>query len=228
MKILIVNQQVLLQLLLLLCVKKAISEFDKTDDQTVRCPLNCTCKPFDKSVVCEKTHRFHIPIPLPNGTKLLGFPKNEFTSLSNTTFTNMKINTTLETLILIDNKIANIKPYTFRNVRNLKKLWLLGNRLKKLQTNTFNGLKNLQELYLCKNFITQIEKNAFFGLENLELLQLWGNQLLGLSPDSFLGLENLLNLALGKSLFFHLPRSNSVLTFFLESIHTKKFSAISA
>jgi len=172
------------------------------NNQEGHCPLNCTCKPLLQSVICERTHRFHIPFGLPNGTKFLGFPKNEFTSLAESTFKpTAKINTTLETLILIDNKITTIEPFAFRNVRNLKNLWLFQNRLTKLRAHTFSGLKNLEELHLSKNFLEQIEKDAFYGLRNLKLLQLWGNRLVELNPDSFLGLDNLSNLALGKYIY---------------------------
>ena len=168
------------------------------NDQAERCPLNCTCKPLDQSVICERTHRFHFPTNLPNGTRLLGFPKNEFTSLSDKTFKNMNINATLEILILIDNKISTIKPFAFRNVRNLRILWLFENRLSNLQAYTFSGLRELEELYLSKNLLVEIEQNAFLGLKNLKLLQLWGNRLVTLNPESFSGLDNLNNLALGK------------------------------
>ena len=171
----------------------------EVDNQMTHCPLNCTCNPVIQSVMCEQTHRFHIPTNIPDGTVVLGLPKNEFTSLSRDTFTGLSTNASIESLILYDNKIASIEPYTFENLRKLRKLWLFGNRLTQLRAHGFAGLRNLTELYLSQNFLTDIERNAFADLRNLQLLQLWGNQLVRLNSDSFAGLENLSNLTLGKT-----------------------------
>ena len=161
------------------------------------CPSMCICDAIERFVLCQDNNLYHVPMPLPNGTKLLDLSKNEFTSLSNNTFNGLAVNSTLESLVLYDNKIQYISPYSFINVRNLKNFWLFGNRLTTLAAHTFERLETLEDLDLSRNAISYIARNAFFGLKKLQVLQLWGNALVSLEAGSFNGLENLSNLTLG-------------------------------
>ena len=168
------------------------------ENHNIRCPPSCICDGIERYVLCQDNKLFRLPLPLPKGTKLLGLSKNEFTSISPSTFKGMTENTTLESLILYDNKIKTIMPYSFENTRNLKNLWLFGNHLVRLKANTFSGLTELEDLDLSRNKLTYIENNTFAGLKKLQVLQLWGNSLESLQSNSFAGLENLSNLTLGK------------------------------
>ena len=162
------------------------------------CPEVCICDHVERFVMCQDKSLLHVPLPLPNGTKLLGLSKNHFTHLTAHMFDKTGVSDTLESLVLYDNRIQEIEPMSFSGLSNLENIWLFGNYLKTLTTNAFSGMPKLVLLDLSRNIISTISQGAFNGLDNLKALHLWGNNFTVIDEEAFQGLNNLNNLTLGR------------------------------
>lgn len=115
----------------------------------------------------------------------------------------------LEVLFLERNKLANIAPKTFKNLRKLEVLHLEGNEIVNILENSFRELENLTVLYLYannKNFSfnnqpginnTRIANGALSGLGKLLYLDLSFNSINELNDGVFDGLSKLTHLNLG-------------------------------
>lgn len=115
----------------------------------------------------------------------------------------------LATLFLDRNKLANIVPKTFKNLRKLEVLHLEGNEIVHIPQNSFRELENLTVLYLygnSRNFSfdnqqginnTDIADGALSGLGKLLYLDLSFNAINELSEGVFDGLSKLTHLNLG-------------------------------
>uniref|UniRef100_V9GWR0 Peroxidasin n=1 Tax=Lumbricus terrestris TaxID=6398 RepID=V9GWR0_LUMTE len=104
------------------------------------------------------------------------------------------------------NRILEIPPGTFRNLRNLNTLLLNNNQLTKLENGAFEGLSKLRYLYLYKNQISEIESQVFHGLGDLEQLYVHFNELEILQPGTFNGLPLLERLFLHNNRLKRLPQ----------------------
>ncbi|XP_004642396.2 peroxidasin homolog [Octodon degus] len=102
------------------------------------------------------------------------------------------------------NRIREIQPGAFRQLRNLNTLLLNNNQIKRIPSSAFEDLENLKYLYLYKNEIQSIDRQAFKGLASLEQLYLHFNQIETLDPDSFQHLPKLERLFLHNNRITHL------------------------
>ncbi|XP_059477617.1 peroxidasin isoform X1 [Neocloeon triangulifer] len=123
--------------------------------QQQNCPSNCLC--FRTTVRCMYLHLTDVP-QVPHNTT---------------------------TLDLRFNKIKEIQPAAFQNLRKLNTLLLNNNQISRLRNGVFFGLVELKHLYLYKNRIKDIEADVFKGLHKLEQLYLHFNDLVTIHPGTF-------------------------------------------
>eukprot|EP00050_Salpingoeca_kvevrii_P002994 m.210535 g.210535 ORF g.210535 m.210535 type:complete len:126 (-) comp10736_c1_seq8:536-913(-) len=82
--------------------------------------------------------------------------------------------TSVHTIDLSFNKLANISAFTFTKCSNLETLNLASNSLSILFTQSLSSLPNLKKLQLEQNLITSIELGAFFDASSLATLYVVG------------------------------------------------------
>ncbi|XP_078677882.1 uncharacterized protein LOC144914180 [Branchiostoma floridae x Branchiostoma belcheri] len=160
-----------------------------------------------------------------NGLNDNSFGKESFLGLSSLKYLNCEGNelnevpinlpSSLEILVMQNNKLSNIRPGVFSSLTNLHKLYLSNNQLRSadIPREAFLGLVNLQDLDLANNSLTTIphsppslqylhlESNdihyipsfAFSHLYSLKHLYLNHNFLTshGIAPNAFSGLRDL-------------------------------------
>uniref|UniRef100_A0A8C4R6Q2 Peroxidasin n=1 Tax=Eptatretus burgeri TaxID=7764 RepID=A0A8C4R6Q2_EPTBU len=102
------------------------------------------------------------------------------------------------------NRIKEIFPGAFGQLKNLNTLLMNNNQLKEISIGAFEGLENLKYLYLYKNKITTIHRDSFVGLHSLEQLYIHFNLIETLAPDSFRHLPRL------ERLFLHNNRLRTI------------------
>ncbi|XP_048209431.1 LOW QUALITY PROTEIN: peroxidasin homolog [Perognathus longimembris pacificus] len=102
------------------------------------------------------------------------------------------------------NRIREIQPGAFRQLRKLNTLLLNNNQIKRIPSGAFEDLENLKYLYLYKNEIQSIDRQAFKGLTSLEQLYLHFNQIETVDAESFQRLPKLERLFLHNNRITHL------------------------
>uniref|UniRef100_H2S2E8 Peroxidasin n=1 Tax=Takifugu rubripes TaxID=31033 RepID=H2S2E8_TAKRU len=102
------------------------------------------------------------------------------------------------------NKIKDLQPGSFRQLKSLNTLLLNNNRIRRIPRGAFEDLENLKYLYLYKNEIQSIDRQAFKGLVSLEQLYLHFNNIESLEPESFTHLPKLERLFLHNNRISHL------------------------
>ncbi|XP_023663422.2 peroxidasin isoform X1 [Paramormyrops kingsleyae] len=102
------------------------------------------------------------------------------------------------------NKIKEIQPGSFRQLKNLNTLLLNNNQIRRIPRGAFEDLENLKYLYLYKNEIQSIDRQAFKGLVSLEQLYLHFNNIETLEPQAFTHLPKLERLFLHNNRITHL------------------------
>lgn len=122
-------------------------------------------------------------------------------------------NTSLETLCLNQNQLAQIPKESFRHLTHVKYLYLNRNRIQALGNYSFGYMKNLIELYLAENQINTIEINAFnidpmsfLGPGLIEKIDLSYNRLGHLNASIFFYLTNLRYLILNNNQLKHIDK----------------------
>ncbi|GLH03915.1 Peroxidasin, partial [Gryllus bimaculatus] len=103
------------------------------------------------------------------------------------------------------NKIRDISPNSFKDLKKLNTLLLNNNHITRLQNGVFNGLKELKYLYLYKNRMREIESKVFQGLPKLEQLYLHFNKIEKLGPGVFSDLRRLERLFLHNNKLQRIP-----------------------
>ena len=83
----------------------------------------------------------------------------------------------IDTINLSENKLTEIKEFTFQSLINLQMLQLEMNQLTSVDQNAFIGMRNLERLILSKNSIPSFETGTFDYLTRLETLKVDNNKL---------------------------------------------------
>lgn len=109
---------------------------------------------------------------------------NDLEQLSGSLF-NASKHSKLRNVILTDNRLEQIRPYTFANLRQVINIALIGNQLKTIESNAFVDLPQLSTVLLSRNQLKTIRTSAFNSLKNLKNLFLQHNQLEELALDMF-------------------------------------------
>ena len=113
----------------------------------------------------------------------------------------------LRRLILENDGISEIHPYTFFGDSRLSHVSLSGNRLALLAENTFLGLEDsLRELDLRENLFRVFPLSAVKILQKLQSLNLAGNSIRNVTSETFTRMESLKYLDLSRNAFSALPR----------------------
>lgn len=109
---------------------------------------------------------------------------NELEQLSGSLFNGSR-HSKLRNIILTDNRLQQVRPFTFANLRQVINIALIGNHLKTIESNAFADLPQLSTVLLSRNQLKSIRSGAFNSLKNLKNLFLQHNQLEELALDMF-------------------------------------------
>jgi Leucine-rich repeat (LRR) protein len=135
--------------------------------------------------------------------KKLWLDKNQIAELADNLF--LGAASSLEVLILRENKIAKISDKTFTALVNLKNLDLDENSLTTISNEIFAPLKKIREINLRGNQLQNIGTTAFKYNVDLQFLNLANNQIESLGDHLFKGLTNLTIVHLHKNKLKTLP-----------------------
>ena len=125
----------------------------------------------------------------------------------------------LEELLLNNNQITTIDPFTFAGCKNLQILNLGNNQITKIYSSTFAGCLALKCLRLNDNQIVQIAPLTFEGHENLQQLYLDNNQIVQINPSTFAGCKVLQELSLDNNLIVQIASDAFVDCKDLQTLH---------
>ncbi|XP_067142829.1 protein toll-like [Centruroides vittatus] len=156
-----------------------------------------------KFINCPKPSKSFSEVLKKHDVKVLEFiDQKNLKELEDYMFTNMS---SLEHLILNNNRIQSLSTNLFNNFPNLKSLQLNHNSINSLPDDVFFPLKKLTDLKLTGNKLSTLPKNIFYHLSNLEILFLNINKLTMLHDDIFLNLNKLKILNLSQNKLKQLP-----------------------
>lgn len=131
----------------------------------------------------------------------------------------------LEELILIDNKLTEIKNATFIGANKLKKIFLIMNKIENIENDAFN-LPSLEEIRLGRNALKTIPKDLFMHAPHLKLVTLLSNHLTSIDFDLPTELEqfDIMNNPLGKiDLNMFMPFPSLKTLYFDDTTNNVKF-----
>ncbi|XP_033755716.1 uncharacterized protein LOC117338471 [Pecten maximus] len=124
--------------------------------------------------------------------------------IPNATFQLLR-NTTINTLIMSNNKIRHIPSRAFADLENLQLIDLSSSGITSVADTAFAGLKTLTNLKLNDNFLDNVPKNL---PSTLAILYLNGNRISSLPDDIFRDLTSLQTLYLGANIIVTLYQSS--------------------
>lgn len=113
----------------------------------------------------------------------------------------------LSSVILSDNNITSLDPYTFRFNPKLNRLDLSNNKLSFSRLGIFLMSKSLETLIISQNQISRIYEVTFMGLPNLKNLMLDRNEFHVIDSHSFKPLSKLQYLSLANTGVYRLSES---------------------
>jgi hypothetical protein len=113
----------------------------------------------------------------------------------------------LEGLLMVKQKLREIKANSFLNARFLNILDLSLNKIEQLEDDSFKGASSLVSLQLSSNKIFELRENSLNGLPKLTTLDLKNNQLKSIHPGALKNLLNLKNLNLENNFLVSIPKS---------------------
>lgn len=181
------------------------------------CPRGCDCN--DKLFITrcdQKAQLDYVPHILNPGLRELYLPNNNIRVINSAfeVYTNLVVldlsynaiqsldinsggrhaNSKMETLLLKNNNISEIKANSFSGMVSLHKLDLSFNQIQVLNASMFQSLKSLITLDLSHNTLHTISERVFSGLVNLQYLNISSNSISHLSPTIFKSVPNLIHL----------------------------------
>ncbi|XP_063003275.1 peroxidasin homolog [Elgaria multicarinata webbii] len=154
------------------------------------CPSRCLC--FRTTVRCMHLMLETVP-EVPPQTNILDLRFNRIRDIQPRAFRNLK---NLNTLLLNNNLIKHIARRSFEGLENLKYLYLYKNEIQSIQQNAFKGLHSLEQLYLHFNNLETLEEDTFSDMPKLERLFLHNNRISRVQPGAIARLESLKRLRL--------------------------------
>lgn len=160
------------------------------DATTVRCPSKCLC--FRTTVRCMFLGLKRIP-PVPTKTTILDLRFNKIRNIPPNHFKDLKH---LHTLLLNNNHIMRLQNMSFTGLESLRYLYLYKNRIRTIEKGVFKNLRNLEQLYLHFNDLATFEANTFSNLTSLQRLFLHNNRLQRVPRGAFSNLHALRRLRL--------------------------------
>ncbi|XP_063223547.1 peroxidasin isoform X7 [Bacillus rossius redtenbacheri] len=155
-----------------------------------QCPAKCLC--FRTTVRCMFLQLERVP-QVPAQTTILDLRFNKIREIQPNAFKNLRH---LNTLLLNNNHITRLQAGVFSDLRELRYLYLYKNKIRQLESGVFQDLPRLEQLYLHFNRIEHIEPGAFSRLRSLERLFLHNNKLQRIPAGAFKNLESLKRLRL--------------------------------
>nr|XP_020665436.1 peroxidasin homolog [Pogona vitticeps] len=157
---------------------------------TGSCPSRCLC--FRTTVRCMHLVLEAVP-EVPPQTNVLDLRFNRIRDIHPGAFRNLK---NLNTLLLNNNQIKHIAQGSFEELENLKYLYLYKNEIQSIQQHAFKGMNSLEQLYLHFNNLETLEPETFSDLPKLERLFLHNNRISRIQPGAIARLESLKRLRL--------------------------------
>ncbi|XP_070803991.1 chondroadherin-like protein [Pituophis catenifer annectens] len=188
----------------------------KPEEDTVKCPKECTCLLDYQHGKCDNKNLLHIPKGFPSNTQLLDLQHNEFHSIPNGSFIGLK---NLTSLHLQNCKIKVLQPGAFWDLRTLIYLYLSNNDISSIDADIFRDTTQLAYLFLDHNKFTQMPKDAFRYLPNLFAFHLQHNSIRQLSDNAVAGMKQLRCLYLTGNHITYLSPKALKQTKMLEKLH---------
>ncbi|RZC42658.1 LRR 8 domain containing protein [Asbolus verrucosus] len=112
--------------------------------------------------------------------------------------------TRVNILLLEDNKIEQIQPGAFRNLKVQEGMSLKFNRLTEIRSGVFNDIQ-VPFLYLSYNYISRIDRDAFDNMTSLRSLYLDNNKLAYIDSNWFKNTPQLRKLVLQQNTIDYIP-----------------------
>ncbi|CAJ1068286.1 oligodendrocyte-myelin glycoprotein [Xyrichtys novacula] len=150
------------------------------------CPPGCCCPPPGLLVLCESLGLRSLPRSVPLGTSALSVARNQLCNVDNLLlpFSGLQelslshnllprfprgLPSSLESLLLQENRITYITSGALRHLGNLTRLDLEDNRIRAIQPGALKGLNKLQVLTLKGNELTTLPLYLPPSLTHLDL-----------------------------------------------------------
>nr|ABB21064.1 variable lymphocyte receptor A [Eptatretus burgeri] len=153
----------------------------------------CSCNNNKNSVDCSNKKLTAIPSNIPADTKKLDLNYNKLRELEPKAFHNLK---ELTYLNLDSNQLQTLTPGVFDQLVELDRLELGRNQLESLPSGIFDKLTKLTDLRLYENKLQSLPKGVFDKLTELRTLEMRNNQLKRVPEGAFNSLEKLTRLQL--------------------------------
>nr|ABB21140.1 variable lymphocyte receptor A [Eptatretus stoutii] len=153
----------------------------------------CTCNDQTKNVDCSGKMLTAIPSNIPTDTDNLKLNYNKLRELEPTAFHNLK---ELTYLNLDTNQLQTLPAGVFDELKNLENLRIQQNQLKSLPSGIFDKLTKITNLDLNDNKLERLPNGVFDKLTQLGTLYLNNNQLRRVPEGAFDKLQNIKDLRL--------------------------------
>ncbi|KAL4715195.1 hypothetical protein ACJJTC_012242 [Scirpophaga incertulas] len=92
---------------------------------------------------------------------------------------------TLKDFRMPNNKLVELRPGSFKDLRDLEVIDLENNHIEIIHSNAIVNLPNLSALYLSRNHIVDLPDGVISNLPKLRIIDLQGNRLQFISPRAF-------------------------------------------
>ncbi|KAL3869555.1 hypothetical protein ACJMK2_042223 [Sinanodonta woodiana] len=136
------------------------------------CPSRCLC--FRSTVRCMFLQMDRVP-KVPPETTILDLRFNKINDIPPGTFAEMK---NLNTLLLNNNLIEKLVDGVFDGLSELKYLYLYKNRIESIEGNVLKSVPKLEQLFLHNNRLKRIPQGLFSYTSDLQRLRLDSNALI--------------------------------------------------
>lgn len=137
-----------------------------------QCPPGCQC--VSTTVRCMFLQMERIP-RVPPETTLLDLRFNKIKNIPPGSFEHLK---KLETLLINNNELEEIREGAFRGVHELRYLYLYRNKIHHIDPKTFKHLHKLEQLFLHGNKLERLPRGLFTYNKRLKRLRLDSNALI--------------------------------------------------
>ncbi|XP_008203591.2 leucine-rich repeat-containing protein 70 isoform X1 [Nasonia vitripennis] len=148
------------------------------------CIPQCMCL-SNTQILCNTGGLRDIPTSLPSNLEELSLSKNEFGTIRNDAFSQLRH---LKKLYLDGNVIQEIRPFAFRGLNKLLALSIQYTPLSYIGEFSFAALQNVSGIVLSHNKIAHIKANAFAGSSHIGIIVLSNNPLKSIHSHAFSGL----------------------------------------
>lgn len=158
---------------------------------TNACPELCECDQNMEKLTCrgvKLTPEYLLTLVLPETIKEVYFINNDLSTISSAVLRPFR---RVEKLVIKQNLIAEIPPYTFQEFENLTSLEINNNKLHELNKHVFSGLNKLNDLVVSYNEVTDLYPGIFDTLPAIKSIKMMHNKIREIPNGVFTKLRSL-------------------------------------